>query len=80
MLAVIIKIPKKTLLLTPKHVKDNGACQKIYGKLLSFWNFVMWSDEIKIELFGGNMVNHLWREKKKNLHTNQRTLFDSDTQ
>ena len=28
----------------------------------SFWESVLWSDETKIELFGRNSRNHIWRK------------------
>jgi len=30
---------------------------------------VMWSDETKIELFGYNSTNHVWRKKNDEYHT-----------
>jgi transposase len=32
-------------------------------KPASFWETVLWSDETKIELFGRNSTNHIWRKK-----------------
>ena len=58
------RTPRKTSLLKPKHVK---ACLEFakhhLEKPTSFWNKILWSDETKIDLFGGNSSRHVWRKE-----------------
>ncbi|KAF2348339.1 hypothetical protein FHG87_020907 [Trinorchestia longiramus] len=35
------------------------------NKSAAFCNLVLWSDETKIELFGGNSTNHVWRQQNE---------------
>ncbi len=31
-------------------------------KDMDYWNYVLWSDETKINLFGSDGVKHVWRQ------------------
>ncbi|KAF2343723.1 hypothetical protein FHG87_025521 [Trinorchestia longiramus] len=42
-----------------KYAKDH------LKKPAAFWNSVLWSDETKIELFGRNSTNHVWRQQNE---------------
>ena len=55
--------PRKTPLLTKRHrvVRLKSASDQM-TKQESFWESVLWSDETKIELFGRNSRNHVWRK------------------
>ena len=33
-------------------------------KYMDYWNHVLWSDEVKINLFGSNGFKHVWRRPK----------------
>ena len=47
--------PRKVPLLKTKHVKDQLKFVETYEKKgMQFWEKVIWSDEMKIELFGRN--------------------------
>ena len=56
--------PRKTPLLKTRHViaRLNFAGEHL-EKPAHFWNKVLWSDETKLELFGGNISRHVWRKK-----------------
>ncbi|XDV52100.1 hypothetical protein PO909_020865 [Leuciscus waleckii] len=60
---------RKVLLLKPAHVK---ARLKFANDHLDdpeeSWEKVMWSDETKIELFGHNSTNRVWRKKNDEYH------------
>lgn len=56
--------PRKTPLLTAKHVKSRLSFSKDHvDKGNEFWEGVLWSDETKIELFGRNEARHVWRKR-----------------
>jgi transposase len=56
--------PRKTPLLKARHVKARLDFAKGHlDKEKSFWEHVLWSDETKIELFGHNDVQRVWRKK-----------------
>lgn len=56
--------PRKTPLLKPRHVKARLEYARRWLKEdSSMWNNVLWSDETKIELFGHNDVQTVWRKK-----------------
>lgn len=56
--------PRKTPLLTAKHVKSRLSFAKDHvDKGNEFWEGVLWSDETKIELFGRNEARHVWRKR-----------------
>ena len=56
--------PRKTPLLTVKHVKSRLTFVKAHlDKGNEFWELVIWSDESKIELFGQNEARHVWRKR-----------------
>ena len=56
--------PRKTPLLKTRHVI---ACLKFFREHLEkpahFWDKILWSDETKLELFGGSSSRHIWRKK-----------------
>ena len=55
--------PRKTPLLKRKHVNARLKFVDVYqNKPSEFWEKVLWSDETKIELFGGNISTHVWRK------------------
>ena len=58
------RTPRKTPLLKPKHVKARlEFANRHLEKPASFWNKILWSDETKIKLFGGNSSRHVWRKE-----------------
>lgn len=54
--------PRRKPLLKLAHKK---ACKQFaednLSKSMNYWNHVMWSDETKINLFGSDGVQHVWR-------------------
>lgn len=55
--------PRKTPLLKKHHRKSRLEFAKKYiNEEPTFYDDVIWSDETKIELFGINDANHVWRE------------------
>lgn len=55
--------PRKTPLLKKKHVVDRLKFADEYlVKPDTYWDTVVWSDETKIELFGHNGANKVWRK------------------
>ena len=55
--------PRKVSILKTKHVKDRLKFVETYEKKgMQFWEKVIWSDETKIELFGGNAATSVWRK------------------
>ena len=55
--------PKKTPLLLKRHGDARlKFIRQHKEKENSFWERVLWTDEIKIELFGDNYRNHVWRK------------------
>ncbi|KAF2354352.1 Immunoglobulin I-set [Trinorchestia longiramus] len=58
--------PRGTPFLQKSHVKAKLKCANDHlNKPAAFWNSVLWSDEIKIELFGRNSTNHVWRQQNE---------------
>ncbi|KAF2353951.1 Transposase Tc1-like [Trinorchestia longiramus] len=56
--------PRRTSLLQKCHVKVKLKYANDHlNKPAAFWNSVLWSDETKIELFGRNSTNHVWRQQ-----------------
>ena len=56
--------PKKTPLLLKRHRDARLKFVRQHKeKENSFWERVLWRDETKIELFGHNYRNHVWRRK-----------------
>ena len=56
--------PNKTPLLLKRH-GDAGLkfVRKLKEKENSFWERILWTDETKIEVFGNNYRNHVWRKE-----------------
>ena len=55
--------PKKTPLLLKRHRDARLKFVRQHKeKENSFWTRVLWTDETKIELFGHNYQNHVWRK------------------
>ncbi len=54
--------PKRLPLLKLAHKK---ACKTFaednLAKSMNYWNHVLWSDESKVNLFGSDDVQHVWR-------------------
>ncbi|KAF2347603.1 Transposase Tc1-like [Trinorchestia longiramus] len=58
--------PRRTPLLQKHHVKARLKYANDHlNKPAAFWNLVLWSDETKIELFGRNSTNYVWRQQSK---------------
>jgi len=56
--------PRKTPLLTEKHVKAHLKIAKTpVNSPTSFVSMILWRDETKIELFGSMDVAYVWRKK-----------------
>ena len=54
--------PRKTLLLTPMHLKAKLKYAKDHvDKEEKLWNTVIWSNETKMELFGMKQAQRVWR-------------------
>ncbi|KAK3554864.1 hypothetical protein QTP86_000902 [Hemibagrus guttatus] len=67
------RVPRQKLLLSKKNIK---ACLSFARKQLDdpqdFWENTLWTDEIKIELFGMSVSHYIWRKsntafQKKNI-------------
>ena len=57
---------KKTPLLLKRHSDARLKFVRQHNeKENSFWERVSWIDETKIELFGHNYQNHMWRKDGK---------------
>lgn len=66
--------PRKTPLLKARHIKKRLEFAKEHvDKGTEYWTRILWSDETKIELFGHNDVQKVWR--RKNGPWFPRTLF-----
>ena len=60
-----------TLLVAAEREWDSSFCRdglfslRVYHplpvRLLDYWNHVLWSDEMKIDLFGSDGFKHVWR-------------------
>ena len=49
-------------LLKPRHKTARlEFARKYIGKPVSFWDTILWSDETKVNLFGSDVVQHVWR-------------------
>ncbi|KAF2368255.1 Transposase Tc1-like [Trinorchestia longiramus] len=60
------RIPHKISLLKKRHVKARLKYANDHlNRPSAFWNSVLWSDETKIELFGRNSTNHVWRQRNE---------------
>ena len=56
--------PRKTPLLKPNHTRSRlDFARRHLGKDETFWRSVLWSDEMKMELFGHRDVAYVWRKK-----------------
>ncbi|KAF2344343.1 Homeobox domain-like [Trinorchestia longiramus] len=56
----------RKLVRTKRHVKARLKYANDHlNKPATFWNSVLWSDETKIELFGRNSTNHVWRQQNE---------------
>ena len=56
--------PRKTTLLKTRHVIARlKFAREHLEKPAYFWDKILWSDETKLELFGGNSSRHVWRKK-----------------
>ena len=55
--------PRKTLLLTPMHLKVKLKYAKDHhvDKEKKLWNSLIWINETKMELFGMNQAQRVWR-------------------
>ncbi len=55
--------PRRKPLLNMMHKKAHKQFAEYkQNKDLDYWNHVLWSDETKINLFGSDGVNRLWRQ------------------
>ena len=58
--------PKKTLFLLKQHRDARSKFVRQHKeKKISFWERVLWTDRTKIEFFGHNYRNHVWRKDGK---------------
>lgn len=56
--------PRKTPLLKPSHTRSRlGFAKRYLDKEEGFWSSILWSDELKMELFGHRDVAYVWRKK-----------------
>ena len=54
--------PKRKLLLKTIHKKARKQfAEDMSTKHMDYWNHVLWSDEMKINLFGSDGFKHVWR-------------------
>ena len=55
--------PRKVPLLKTKHIKDRLKFVETYEKKgMQFWEKVIWSDEMKVELFRRSTTTSVWRK------------------
>ena len=59
--------------------KKNMAAQLLFAKLhlnkpQDFWNNVLWTDQTKVEMFGHNAQQHVWRNQTQHISTNNLVL------
>ena len=60
--------PRKTPLLKTGHVIARLKFSREHlEKPAHFWNKILWSDETKLELFGGNSSRRVWRNRPYSL-------------
>ena len=60
------RTPRRTPLLTQKHKKSRlQYAENHINKPPKFWNYVLWSDETKLELFGPMDQRYVWRKKNE---------------
>ena len=58
------RFPRKTPLLKTRHVIARlKFAREHLERPAHFWDKILWSDETKLELFGGNSSRHVWRKK-----------------
>ncbi|KAF2360127.1 hypothetical protein FHG87_009122, partial [Trinorchestia longiramus] len=60
------RTPRRTPLIQKRPVKARLKYANDHlNKPAAFWNSELWSDETKIELFGRNSINHVWRQQNE---------------
>ena len=58
-----LRSPRKVPLLKTKHVKDRWKFVETYEKKnMQFWEKGIWSNEMKVKLFGRNTATSVWRK------------------
>ncbi len=61
--------PRRKPLLKPAHKKARKLfAERNKTKSMSSWNHVLWSDETKINLFGSDGIQHVWRRPGEEYH------------
>ena len=51
-------------LLKTIHLKDSKQfAENMSTKHMDYWNYVLWSDEMKINLFGSDGFKHVWQRQ-----------------
>ena len=54
--------PRRKPLLKTIHKKASKQfAEDMSTKHIDYWNYVLWSDEMKINLFGSDGFKHVWR-------------------
>ena len=54
--------PRRKPLLKLAHKKARKQfAQDVQSKTMDYWNHILWFDETKINLFGSDGVQHVWR-------------------
>ncbi|KAF2351222.1 MMS22-like C-terminal [Trinorchestia longiramus] len=60
------RTPRRTPVFQKRHAKARLKYANDHlNKPAAFWNSVLWSNETKIELFGRNGTNHVWRQQNE---------------
>ena len=58
--------PRRKLLLKTIHKKARKQfAEDISTKHMDYWNHVLWSDEMKINLFGSDGFKHVWQQPEE---------------